>query len=75
MPGQYAHRLKIHLSDPIRPGADELLTLEFAFVTMDDSCKDLYSLDGPPSLDRFCRRMHDHKGKHACGFGDNRVQW
>jgi hypothetical protein len=48
---------------------DERLDLEFAYVTYDDSCRDLY---GPWHL---CRRPRGHDGEHAAGYGTNRVRW
>lgn len=72
MPGQL-HRLKIRLSDPIRPSADELLTMEFAFISWADSCKVPQLTDLADF--RECRRAKGHTGEHCSGFGANRVRW
>lgn len=48
---------------------DDRLTLEFAYTSYADSCKDLYS---PEYL---CRRPNLHTGDHAAGFGSRRVTW
>jgi len=48
---------------------DERLDLEFAYTSYADSCRDLYSLH------YRCRRPHGHDGRHAAGFGAQRVHW
>ncbi len=49
--------------------SDDLLDLEFAYVTYQDSCRDLYS----PHY--YCRRPVRHDGTHAAGFGADRLRW
>lgn len=48
---------------------DDELTLEFAYTSYRDSCRDLYSLL------MCCRRPAGHTGQHAAGFGADRVRW
>ena len=49
---------------------DEQLTLEFAYTSLDDSCRDEYS----PHV--FCRRNRRHPADfHAAGYGPGRVKW
>lgn len=48
---------------------DERLTLEFAYTSYADSCKDLYS----PHV--LCRRPLHHADGHAAGFGAGRLRW
>ena len=51
-------------------GLDTLIDLEFAFVSWDDSCRNLYAID------RCCRRPAGHApAVHASGFGTGRVWW
>jgi len=71
MPGDARTRLRIHLTDSIRPITDPdlLLDLEFAFVPWVHSCRDWYSIN------RCCRRRTGHEGDHCSGFGANRVRW
>jgi len=69
MPGDARPRFRIHLNDSLRPSPDQQLTLEFAFVSWHDSCKDLYSIN------RCCRRAKGHPGEHGSGFGANRLRW
>jgi hypothetical protein len=68
-----APRVKVHLSDTVRPSLDQILDLEFAFTTWDQSCKDPLLTDLADF--RQCRRAIDHDGDHACGFGSARVRW
>lgn len=49
--------------------SDERLTLEFAYTSYGDSCRELYSPDV------LCRRPAGHKLEHAAGFGKDRVRW
>jgi hypothetical protein len=49
---------------------DQMLDLEFAFVTWEDSCRSAVRDN------LCCRRLRGHtQGKHASGFGPNRVEW
>ena len=48
---------------------DERLDLEFAYTTLPDSCRDIYS----PYYS--CRRPLRHEGVHAAGFGPHRLRW
>lgn len=47
----------------------ESLTLEMAYTSWADSCK-----DPTPDL-RECRRPHGHDGAHASGHGDGLRTW
>lgn len=50
----------------------ELILLEFAWTTWEDSCKaHLLTVNGL----RECRRPKGHKGRHASGFGDAFRLW
>jgi hypothetical protein len=48
---------------------DARLDLEFAYTTLPDSCRDIYS----PFY--ACRRPLRHEGVHAAGFGPDRLRW
>ena len=52
---------------------EQLLDLEFAYTSWDDSCRDLLLTDGADF--RECRRSSGHEGDHASGFGYGRVTW
>ena len=62
-------RLKVRISDSIRPSVDWQLDQEFAFTPKDDSCKDVFTID------HRCRRAAGHEGEHASGFRVDRVRW
>lgn len=65
-----APRVKIHLADPGCPTPDQRLDLEFAFVSLRDSCKVVYGVDV------FCQRAKWHPADfHAAGYGPGRVRW
>ena len=49
---------------------DELLDQEFAYISWDISCRSALRDD------RCCQRVRGHKqGKHASGYGANRIEW
>jgi hypothetical protein len=49
--------------------SDATLTLEFAYTTWEQSCRDLYTID------QACRRPRGHDGEHAAGYGGARSRW
>lgn len=54
---------------------DEELDLEFAYVSWDLSCKDIYTFNAEGEILQCCRRLIKHDGEHASGFGAKRKRW
>jgi hypothetical protein len=63
------------MSSDRRPGvhaadcSDARLTLEFAYTSWQQSCRNLYTIE------QACRRPRGHEGEHAAGYGGARSRW
>jgi hypothetical protein len=59
------HRSGVDTAD----SSDARLTLEFAYTSWQQSCRNLYTIE------QACRRPRGHEGVHAAGYGAARSRW